>query len=80
MCRKMQKSPAFQAGDELFYWHSAWFSSIGSHMGQQTGTNLLFFGPFTHTGRLLFAQVGLIITWKLPFVDSRLGIWAKFQA
>ena len=57
----MQKSPAFQAGDKLFQGYFAWCSSTHSHMGQQTGTNLLFFGPFTHTGRLLFTQVGLII-------------------
>ena len=33
---KMQKSPAFQAGDELFRKFFAWCSSIGSHMGEQT--------------------------------------------
>ena len=33
MCHKMQKSPAFQAEDELFQGYFAWCSSIGSHMG-----------------------------------------------
>ena len=61
MCHKTQKFPAFEAGDELFQGYFAWFSSTCPHMGQETGTNLLFFGPFTHTGRLLFTQVGLII-------------------
>ena len=38
MCHKTQKFPAFEAGDELFQGYFAWFSSIGSHMGQQTCT------------------------------------------
>jgi len=44
MCRKMQKSPAFQAGDELFQGYFAWCSSIGSHMSQQGGTQGCFLG------------------------------------
>ena len=36
MCHKTQKSPAFEAGDELFHRFFAWCSSVGSHMGQQT--------------------------------------------
>ena len=35
MCHKTQKFPAFEAGDELFRRFFAWFSSIGSHMGQK---------------------------------------------
>ena len=35
-------------GDELFYSHPAWFSSIGSHMGQQAQTAWRFIRLFTH--------------------------------
>ena len=61
MCHKTQKFPAFEAGDELFQGYFAWCSSIGSHMGQQTGTHMRFFSLFPHAGCLLFTQVGLII-------------------
>jgi hypothetical protein len=40
MCRKMQKSPAVQAGEKLFQRFFAWCSSVGSHMGQQTDTDI----------------------------------------
>ena len=48
MCRKMQKSPALIAGDELFLEYFTWFSSIGSHMGQQSDTTWCLFLLFGH--------------------------------
>ena len=49
MCHKTQKFPAFEAGDELFQGYFAWCSSIGSHMGQQTDTDILFFKLLSHS-------------------------------
>ena len=53
MYRKMQKSPAFQAGDELFQGYFAWFSSLGSHMSQQSGTAWGLFQRILHSKSLL---------------------------
>ena len=53
MCHKTQKFPAFEAGDELFQGYFAWCSSIGSHMGQQTSTNMFLFELFTHGQSLI---------------------------
>ena len=70
MCHKMQKSPAFQAEDELFQGYFAWFSSIGSHMGQQTNTDALL----SHIGSPLFVFAqGHYIARKWRCVDSRQG-------
>ena len=70
MCRKIQKSPAFLAGDELFYQVFAWFSSAGSHMGQQRNITGRFFLLFFHKKRLPSMHIGGIIAQKLPFVDT----------
>jgi hypothetical protein len=48
MCRKTQKSPAFQAGVELFQGYFAWCSSIGSHMSDKTQIQRRFFVVIGH--------------------------------
>jgi hypothetical protein len=73
MCRKMQKSPAVQAGEKLFQRFFAWCSSVGSHMGQQTSTNIRFSWRFTHGGRLLYCLSKGIIARKTPCVDRQQG-------
>ena len=69
MCHKTQKFPAFEAGDELFQGYFAWCSSIGSHMGQQTNTNVQFSWRFPHRKRLLYCLSKGIIARKQTRVD-----------
>ena len=50
-----------------------WSSSVGSHMGQQTGADMRFFRLFVHAGCLLCRSGKGIIARKRPFVDRQTG-------
>ena len=77
MCRKMKKSPAFQAGDELFQGYFAWFSSIGSHMCQQSRTTWGLFRLILHSKSLLLCNRTEIIARKSAFVDKLKRFFSK---
>ena len=70
MCRKTQKSPAFQAGDELFLGYFAWFSSIGSHMGQERNAAGCLVCLIRHSKRLLLRNRTEIIAYKSVFANN----------